>query len=173
MNSRKGRLISLIVILVFLVGPVAYLLITNHTSKSYFRESDSIEFHSGDLVFRRGKSFVSQCGDKAGNSPGATAKKFTELFADGKTDKAMEMINGYSEASDEEKSKLNMFMAQAQSELEKKDGIKSVEVLEEEINEEGDEAEVKLKTTYGNGETEESEQKLVKVDGKWKIAMEK
>ena len=60
MKSRKGRLISLIVILVFLVGPVAYLLITNHTSKSYFRESDSIEFHSGDLVFRRGKSFVSQ-----------------------------------------------------------------------------------------------------------------
>jgi hypothetical protein len=33
--------------------------------------------------------------------------------------------------------------------------------------------EVKLKTLYGNGEIRESTQKLIKVDGDWKIAMEK
>jgi len=112
------------------------------------------------------------CGTQV-DSPGETAKEFTELFADGKTDKAMKMINGYDEASEEEQAKLGMIMAQAQTELDKKDGIKSVEILKEEMNEAGDKTEVTLKTIYGNGENEETTQKLVKVDGEWKIAMEK
>ena len=115
---------------------------------------------------------AASCGTNA-DSPGKTAKDFSELFADGKTDKAMKMINGYDEASKEEKQKLSMILTQARSELEKKDGVKSVEVLKEEINEAGDKAEVTLNTTYGNGEVEETTQKLVKVDDKWKIAMEK
>lgn len=116
--------------------------------------------------------FAVSCGTNA-DSPGKTAKEFSELFADGKTDKAMKMINGYDEASKEEKQKLSMILTQAQSELDKKDGVKSVEILKEEINEAGDNAEVTLNTTYGNGEVEETTQKLVKVDGNWKIAMEK
>ena len=115
---------------------------------------------------------AASCGSNA-NGPGKTAKDFSELFADGKTEKAMEMINGYDEASKEEKQKLSMIMTQAQNELDKKDGVKSVEIVKEEVNEAGDKAEVTLKITYGNGEVEEQTQKLVKVDGKWKIAMEK
>ncbi|MDZ7778101.1 MAG: DUF4878 domain-containing protein [Bacteroidales bacterium] len=112
------------------------------------------------------------CGSQA-DSPGETAKDFTTLFADGKTEKAMKMINGYDEASEEEQAKLGMIMAQAKAELDKKDGIKSVEILKEEMNEVGDKTKVTLKTIYGNGEIEESTQKLIKVDGEWKIAMEK
>lgn len=112
------------------------------------------------------------CGSNA-DSPGKTAKDFSELFAEGKTDKAMKMINGYNEASEDEREKLSMIMKQAQSELDKKDGVKSVEILKEEVNEAGDKATVTLSTTYGNGEVEESTQKMVKVDGDWKIAMQK
>ena len=117
-------------------------------------------------------SIAGSCGSQA-DSPGETAKDFTKLFADGKTDKAMKMINGFDEASEEEQAKLGMIMAQAQAELDKKDGIKSVEILKEEITAAGDKTEVKLKTLYGNGEIRESTQKLIKVDGDWKIAMEK
>jgi len=115
---------------------------------------------------------AASCGTNA-DSPGKTAKDFSELFADGKTDKAMKMINGYDEASEDEKKKLSMILIQAQSELDKKDGVKSVEILKEEITEAGDKATVTLSTTYGNGEVEESTQKMVKVDGEWKISMQK
>lgn len=119
-------------------------------------------------------SITTSCGSKATNSPGASAKKFTELFADGKTDKALEMVQGYKEASEEEKNKLKMFLSETKNELEEKGGIKSVEILEERINEAGNEADVTLKTIYGDGEEEETEQKLVKTeDGEWLIAMEK
>ena len=52
-------------------------------------------------------------------------------------------------------------------ELEKKGGLKSFEVLSEEIAEDGNSAVVKFKQVYGNGEESEDEQKMVKVDGKW------
>ena len=117
---------------------------------------------------------TASCGSKAGDSPGATAKKFTELFADGKTDKALNLVQGYKEASEEEQNKLKMFIAEAQKELEEKGGIKSVEIIEERANEANTEADVTLKTIYGDGEEEETEQKLVKnEDGEWLIAMEK
>lgn len=55
----------------------------------------------------------------------------------------------------------------AGKELEKKGGLKSFEVLSEEIAEDGNSAVVKFKQVYGNGEESEDEQKMVKVDGKW------
>lgn len=117
--------------------------------------------------------FATACGGGASNSPGEAAKKFSELFADGKIDKALEMVQGYSEASEEDKEKFKMLFKEAHSQLEEKEGVKSIEIVKEEINEAGDEAEVTLKTVYGNGEEEESTSNLVKVDGKWKIAMDK
>lgn len=126
------------------------------------------------LIAVMAMGITASCGSKATKSPGATAKKFTELFADGKTDKALEMVQGYKEASEEEQNKLKMFLAETQKELEEKDGIKSVEILEERTNEANTEADVTIKTIYGDGEEEETEQKLVKnEDGEWLIAMEK
>jgi len=55
----------------------------------------------------------------------------------------------------------------AGKELEKKGGLKSFEVLSEEIAEDGNSAVVKFKQVFGNGEESEDEQKMVKVDGKW------
>ena len=51
-------------------------------------------------------------------------------------------------------------------ELDSKQGIKNFEVAEEKIEE--DKATVKMKVTYGNGETKDNDMKLVKdKDGKW------
>ncbi|MFO8055150.1 MAG: DUF4878 domain-containing protein [Bacteroidales bacterium] len=117
--------------------------------------------------------FVS-CNKQSPNTPGKAAQEFSELLSDGKTDKAMGMIQGFDEASDDEKEKFKMFMEEAREELKnEKDGLKSVEIVEEEINEAGDEAKVTLKMTYGNEETEETINKLVKEDGEWKMTFDK
>ena len=49
----------------------------------------------------------------------------------------------------------------------KNDRIADLKDFVEEIAEDGNSAVVKFKQIYGNGEEEESEQKMVKVDGKW------
>lgn len=54
-----------------------------------------------------------------------------------------------------------------------KGGIKSYEVLEEVIAEDGLTATVKMKYTYGNGTAEEQTTNLVKVDNEWKGSMDK
>ena len=56
-------------------------------------------------------------------------------------------------------------------EIKKKDGIKSLEVIGEEINEAGDEAAVTLKIVYGNGKEDTQTSKFVMEDGKWKYSM--
>ena len=57
--------------------------------------------------------------------------------------------------------------------LDKKDGISSYEILDEEIDEEAGTAVVQVKYTYGNGEEENETMKLVKKDGDWKLSMKK
>ena len=58
--------------------------------------------------------------------------------------------------------------------MEKKQGIKSYEVLSEEISEDGKSANVKIKIVYGNGDEDTQKMKLVKNDdGDWKLTMGK
>ena len=56
---------------------------------------------------------------------------------------------------------------------EEKAGIKDIEILSEQVAEDGNTAVVKTKYTYGNGETEEGEQQMVKKDGKWLMSIGK
>ena len=58
-----------------------------------------------------------------------------------------------------------------QEEMKKKDGVKSIEVIEEVINEAGDKATVKIKVVYGNGDENTQTNKFVMEDGKWKYTM--
>lgn len=54
--------------------------------------------------------------------------------------------------------------------LDKKEGIKSYEIISEEIAEDGNSAKVKTKITYGNGDTDDQKMKFIKTDdGKWMI----
>lgn len=57
--------------------------------------------------------------------------------------------------------------------IEKKGGIESFEILNETIKESGDEAVVTVKTTYGDGSTDESDTEVVKHDGKWYLTLAK
>ena len=66
-----------------------------------------------------------------------------------------------------------MLKEKVSKEYEKKGGIKDIEILSEQVAEDGNTAMVKTKYTYGNGETEEGEQQMVKKDGKWLMSIGK
>ena len=66
-----------------------------------------------------------------------------------------------------------MLKEKVSKEYEKKDGLKSIEIISEEISEDGNSATVKIKQTYGNGETQDGTQSMVKRDGKWLMSVDK
>lgn len=116
---------------------------------------------------------VMSCGPSAGDTPGATAKKFNELVAAGDADNAMKLMKGYEEFSEDEKEKFKTMVQEAANQMDEQGGIASFEVTEENIDEDSDKATVTITTTYGDGETEESRTSLVKVDDQWRVAMDK
>ncbi|MCD4679425.1 MAG: DUF4878 domain-containing protein, partial [Bacteroidales bacterium] len=62
-------------------------------------------------------------------------------------------------------------LLKGKEDIEEEGGIKSNEVIEENINEAGDRATVKVKVIFGNGEEDTLTYKFVMEDGKWKYSM--
>ena len=116
--------------------------------------------------------FTTSCGTSSSSSPGDIGKKMFEDIEKGNVDAAIAVFstNG-EELSDEDKTKLTAMLLMGQEEIKKKDGIKSIEIIEEAINEAGDKADVTLKIIYGNGEEDTQTNKFVMEDGKWKYSM--
>ncbi len=112
------------------------------------------------------------------STPGGAMKQYGNYLVNGDYEK---FVDGFAVDSEMEADKIEkqkeslvaMLKEKASKEYDKKGGLKSIEVLSEEISEDGNTATVKIKQTYGNGETEEGAQKLVKKDGKWLMAMDK
>lgn len=105
-----------------------------------------------------------------GQGPGAVVKSFLYAVDKGRTDAAMDYISVRVKAQlNPEKMKAGL-QSQTQD-FKAKDGIDSIEVLQE--KETGDVADVSVRVTYGNGTTEIKVGKLVKEDGAWKIGMSK
>ncbi len=121
---------------------------------------------------------MASCGGAGSDGPGKAAKQYAEYMAAGNYDK---MLDGLYTEPDADPKEVEQGKAMLKSMLEEKGkesieengGIKSVEVVSEEIAEDGQSAKVKLLYTYGNGETEENNMPM-RLDGnKWKWEMEK
>lgn len=109
------------------------------------------------------------------SSPSAAAKKYSEYLKSGNYDKFVEGI-AFKDTETAETSKvalIAMLEEKASKEFDKKGGIKDIEIISEEISEDGKTAKVVLKQTYGNGDSEEGNYDMVKQDGKWKMDMNK
>ncbi len=116
--------------------------------------------------------FTTSCGISSSTSPGDISLKILKNTEKGNFDAVIAVFStDGKELSDEDKAKLTAMLQMGQEEIKKKDGIKSVEVIEEEINEAGDKAEVNLKIVYGNGEEDTATYNFVMEDGKWKYTM--
>lgn len=117
--------------------------------------------------------FTTSCGtSSSSSSPADISKKIPKYIEKGNVDAFIAVLStDGNELSDEDKAKLTAMVQMGQEEIKEKDGIKSIEVIEEDINEAGDKANVKLKIIYGNGEEDTQTDKFVMEDGKWKYTM--
>ena len=95
--------------------------------------------------------------------------EYYDAFQSGDYEGMVMLFEG-SESLSADKIKKNAEMFKmGESQLEARGGIKKFTVTEEEINDAGDAATLKIKTIYGNGDEADSEMNLVKVNGKWKF----
>ncbi len=109
------------------------------------------------------------------SSPSDVVKISVGPMVDGNYDALVALYvnkNG-EELSKEEQDKMKAIMPQIKEEMDKKGEIKEVIILEETISEDGTTATVKSHVIWGNGEKgEESDAKLIKVNGKWRLIFE-
>lgn len=107
------------------------------------------------------------------NTPGATVKKAFNLMAEKNYEKVIQMYTKKDGTAftEEENGKLLGLMNMASAEITKKEGIKSIDIIEEKIAEDGKTATVKWKITYGNGEIDDSDGELIKVGNDWKLVV--
>lgn len=122
---------------------------------------------------------ITACSSSKSTSPGDAAISYMEYLKDGQYEKFVDGLYFESGVSDGElkdgKSMLLALLNEKGNEiLAEKGGIKEVEVLNEEIDEENKFADVDLRITYGNGDVEEDDMKLIRDEkGEWKLYMDK
>jgi len=117
---------------------------------------------------------LNSCGSGSSSSPAATVKEFSTKVEKGDFEGAIGCIATDGKAVDKEaKGKLTLLLGMAKGEVDKKKGIKDMEVLSETIDPDGKTATVKMKFTYGDGSVNEESNSLVKEDGKWKLSLQK
>lgn len=122
--------------------------------------------------------FVMASCSSSPSTPSDALKKYSQYLQSGDYEKFVEGL-AFDESQEAAKVKeakeqlASMLKEKVSKEYDKKGGIKDIEILSEQIAEDGNTAVVKTKYTYGNGETEESEQQMVKKDGKWLMSMGK
>ena len=117
--------------------------------------------------------FTTSCGTSSSSSPSSPADISKKLLKDTEKGNVNAVIALYSkETTDEYKDLITNSVKLIQKIIKERDGIKSIEIIKEYIDEEGDEAEVKIRIVYGNGEEEVALYKFVMEDGKWKRLLE-
>ena len=93
------------------------------------------------------------------STPGAALKNYMSALSDKDydSDKAKEIREGL----------IAMIQEKGSKTIEKKGGLKEIEIVSEEMAEDGNSAIVTYKQHYGDGSVKEDTQKMIKVDGKW------
>lgn len=126
-------------------------------------------------------SFIAaSCGSGASkdDTPAKIEMAIWEQIKKENYDKAFDMWFGTLEIAPdqntaENKQVLREMFKKVESKVTEKGGIASVELVSENIAEDGNTAKVTTKCTYNDGSTDESNSKYVLVDGKWKTDMSK
>ena len=110
------------------------------------------------------------------NTPSAVAEKAAKYMQNADYEGYVELMElKETEGKEAEKEQFVALLREKGTKtMEKKQGLKSYEVLSEEISEDGKSATVKMKMVYGDGSEDTSKVKLVKNDkGEWKMSFGK
>jgi len=105
------------------------------------------------------------------SSPGDAIVEAYDFMKNKQFEKASKIyISGKGEKfSEAEAKKMEGLAAMAFEQHEKKDGVKNVEITEETVAEDGKSAKVKFIVHFNNGDTDNENADLLKIDGKWFI----
>ncbi len=106
-----------------------------------------------------------------GSKPGDVYKDALLKIEDGKYEEVISMMakEDGTVMTDEETEKTMGMLGIVNATIKNKKGIKSIEILEEKLSEDGNKADIEYKVTFGNGEINEEDSELIKVDGQWKL----
>lgn len=120
--------------------------------------------------------FTVACG--GGSTPSDSAQECVELMKSGDFKALVDKIHFDESMTDEQQQQMKDLIVtmgndKVSKDIEKKGGIKSHEVIEETIAEDGKTAIVKIKITYGDGSTKDEKYDLAFVDGTWKPVVKK
>jgi hypothetical protein len=109
--------------------------------------------------------------------PGAAMKEYYEALIKGDYEKFAEGVKFKdSDASEDAAKQKEGVVAMLKDKMEKAPAEKkptAIEIGSEEIAEDGNTAKVKFKVTLANGNVDEDDQDMVKVDGKWLMQVDK
>ena len=119
---------------------------------------------------------MTACGGSS--TPSDSAKECVELMKAGDYKTLVEKIHFDENMTAEQQQAtkdliVSMANEKVAKEIESKGGIKSYEVIEENIAEDGKTAVVKMKITYGDDSTKDQSYDMVLVDGLWKPIVKK
>lgn len=110
--------------------------------------------------------FLAACG----NSPRSAVKAFYDAVEEGRVEDALKMVSSQVTSSigiDKTRAALQS----ATREIHDKGGLKSLDIVKEDVV--GEVAEVEVRIHYGNGTEETEKVKVVKENGEWKIQPDK
>lgn len=110
----------------------------------------------------------------SGGKPEDTVNAFFQASADGDVDTAIDQVSFASVGADEmvaAKGKVQMLVGDLQQRVNANDGLDSVETLNSDISEDGEQATIQSQITFGNGKTTNETTRLIQEDGDWKISL--
>ena len=113
--------------------------------------------------------FTTSCDTSSSSSPADISKKIIKDIEKGNVNAVIAIYS--KEITDEYKDELTAIVESGQEGMMDEGGIKTIEIIEEDINEAGDKAKVKSKIIYINGVEEKLAFEFVMEDGKWKLSM--
>jgi FlaG/FlaF family flagellin (archaellin) len=118
------------------------------------------------------------CGSSS-NTPGAAAEKIAKATQKGDFKTIVNNMHIAEEGQSAEDIQMqkdmfiNILEEKAKETIDENGGIKSYEVLEEKVADDGKTAKVKMKYVYENGSEETENMSFVNIDGKWLLEIDK
>lgn len=104
------------------------------------------------------------------NSPEGVVQEYVTCMQKGQYEEAIDLFQFKKEPTDEQKQQYaSVLRDKVGKEIDKKGGISGVEVTNVEMAEDGKSANVSYTIKYGDGTAKASTDKVVNVDGKWKL----
>lgn len=117
---------------------------------------------------------LAMCACAGGNTPSAVAEKAVKCIQDKNVEGYVDLVylpqkEGTS-VEEQRQGLVSLLSAKMVKTLDEKGGLKSYDVIKEEIAEDGKTAVVDIKIVYGNGEEDTNSVKLIKDEnGDWKL----